>query len=456
MKKYLYFLLQLTLLSSLNTIVAQSPQKISYQATLRNNVGNLIISNPVAIRISILSGSTNGTPVYVETHSTETNQNGLISIEIGNGVVTTGVFSNINWGANSYFIKTEVDPSGGTSYSISGTTQMLSVPYALYAENTKNSGKTTIILSGDITNAEAAALIAAQAGPNTEVIKIFDTTNVTSLDLSQITSLISLNVANNSALTSINLPNLKSVYEEILVGFNTNLNSFNAPLLETTPNIIFNNNALNTITFPAFKKTSDMLSASGTISFNEDNLTSISFPQAIQLNNFSANNCPKLNSLNLNSLKFCGTISIQDNPKLGNIQLPNLEDATLFIAKNSLLTNINTSNLIKSDDIYINENPLVESLNLNSLKDCNRLKIGNSNLSNLTITNLNNCPQLDFSGNKFSSMQVNSFLNKLTSVTPLNSKMITLNNQNPPAPPTGQGLIDKATLINNGNTVITD
>jgi hypothetical protein len=110
-------------------LFAQAPLKMSYQAVIRE-VGNALVSNhAVGMQISILQGSATGTPVYVETQTTTTNANGLVSIEIGNGTPITGTFSTIDWSAGPYFIKTETDPVGGTNYTaIVGTSQMLSVP----------------------------------------------------------------------------------------------------------------------------------------------------------------------------------------------------------------------------------------------------------------------------------------------------------------------------------------
>jgi hypothetical protein len=115
---------------------AQSPDKMSYQAVIRNSSNALVTNQPVGMRISILQGSSSGDAVYVETHSPTTNANGLASIEIGGGIVVSGTFSTINWANGPYFVKTETDPAGGTSYSIMGTSQLLSVPYALHAKNT--------------------------------------------------------------------------------------------------------------------------------------------------------------------------------------------------------------------------------------------------------------------------------------------------------------------------------
>ncbi len=117
-------------------MLAQAPQKMSYQSVVRNAGNNLVISSPVGMRISVLQGSASGTAVYVETQSATTNTNGLASLEIGGGTAVTGTFAGINWSTGGpYFIKTETDPSGGTAYTVTGTSQLQSVPYALYAAN---------------------------------------------------------------------------------------------------------------------------------------------------------------------------------------------------------------------------------------------------------------------------------------------------------------------------------
>ena len=121
-----------------NTIFAQAPQKMSYQAVIRNTSGNLIVDTPVGIKISILQGSTSGTEVFSETHNPTTSSNGLASIEIGAGTPITGTFAILNWGLGPFFIKTETDPTGGTNYTISGTSQLLSVPYALHAKTAES------------------------------------------------------------------------------------------------------------------------------------------------------------------------------------------------------------------------------------------------------------------------------------------------------------------------------
>ena len=124
------------------TVWAQSPQKMSYQAVVRDASNNPVTNSTVGIQISILKDNPTGTLVYSEIQTPSTNENGLISIEIGNELG----FDAIDWSNGIYFIKTEVDPAGGTDYSITGTSQLLSVPFALLAKTAENA------LSGDYNN----------------------------------------------------------------------------------------------------------------------------------------------------------------------------------------------------------------------------------------------------------------------------------------------------------------
>lgn len=142
MKKGLLFL-TLSIISL--SIFAQAPQRFSYQAVIRESNGNLKTSGNVSVRINILQGTSTGTSVYSETHPTvAVNSNGLITLQIGGGTVGSGTFNTINWGGNTYFLRTETDLTGNSNYTnaITGTTQLLSVPYALNAANGLPSGGT--------------------------------------------------------------------------------------------------------------------------------------------------------------------------------------------------------------------------------------------------------------------------------------------------------------------------
>ena len=136
MKKTLFFsfFVALTYLS-----FGQSPNKMSYQAVIRNSTNNLVVNQPIGMQVSIIQGSSTGTVVFSERHTPATNANGLVSIEIGDGIPVFGVFSGIDWGNGPFFIKTETDPNGGVSYSITGVSQLLSVPFSLYSSMSDSS-----------------------------------------------------------------------------------------------------------------------------------------------------------------------------------------------------------------------------------------------------------------------------------------------------------------------------
>ncbi len=168
--KKLYFLVGALLLTGVS--FAQAPQKMTYQAVLRNSMNNLVVSAPVGMRVSILQGSATGTAVYVETHTTTTNANGLATVKIGDGTVVSGTFSAIDWSTGNYYVKTETDLAGGTNYTISGTTELLSVPYALYAENAGVAGPQGVGISSTVDN-----------GDGTFTLNYTDGTSFTTADL---------------------------------------------------------------------------------------------------------------------------------------------------------------------------------------------------------------------------------------------------------------------------------
>jgi len=130
----------------------QTPEKMSYQAIVRDASNTLLVDKLVGIKVSILQNSETGSEVYVETHSVVTNMNGLVALEIGTGV-TSYDFSSIDWTNGPYFVKVETDPNGADNYSISGVSQLMSVPFALYAKTSGNG----------ITSDQADAIVANTA-----------------------------------------------------------------------------------------------------------------------------------------------------------------------------------------------------------------------------------------------------------------------------------------------------
>src|SRR5574344_717604 len=157
MKKYITLIVAVFLTA---TLWAQSPQKSSYQAVVRNASDALVKSTAIGMKVSILKGSATGTAVYVETQTPTTNANGLVSVSIGSGTVVSGDFSTIDWANGPYFIKTETDPAGGTSYTITGTSQLLSVPYALHAKTAESVTGTITETDPTFTSSEAANITA--------------------------------------------------------------------------------------------------------------------------------------------------------------------------------------------------------------------------------------------------------------------------------------------------------
>ncbi len=134
-----YFLLLLTFILGIEFMYGQVPEKMSYQAIIRNSSGQILSNQIVSIKASIIQGSSNGNVVFSEHLSGTTNVNGLFTSAIGSGTALIGSFNSIDWSLGNYYLKTETDPTGGTNYTIAGTSELLSVPYAMYAKSSGSS-----------------------------------------------------------------------------------------------------------------------------------------------------------------------------------------------------------------------------------------------------------------------------------------------------------------------------
>jgi uncharacterized protein (TIGR02145 family) len=119
------------------SLYGQTPASFAYQAVVRAPGGEVIADTTVGLKLTILRDSVNGSAVYSETHSPRTDATGLMSVELGVGIASLGQFSSIDWKSGPYFVKSEIDPLGGATYTLSGTTPILSVPYALYADSSQ-------------------------------------------------------------------------------------------------------------------------------------------------------------------------------------------------------------------------------------------------------------------------------------------------------------------------------
>lgn len=157
--------------------ISQAPQKINFQSVLRNTNGEVVSNSMLSLKISVLSGTITGTAVYIETHDKTTDAGGLISVQIGGGAVLSGVFGNINWGSSAHFIKLEADFTGGNSYVLLGTQELMSVPYALYSSKTDTSvlnltSRFSTKLSGADTTSLSARINAKSSLSDTSLLNL--------------------------------------------------------------------------------------------------------------------------------------------------------------------------------------------------------------------------------------------------------------------------------------------
>jgi len=152
MKKF--YVIICVAIALLTQLQAQAPQGFNYQATVRDAGGNLILNTSVYFKFNIQQGSQTAVPSYTEVHFVPTDDLGQVNLVIGQGTPSTGVFSQLDWSLGSYFLSIELDT--GSGYVAMGTTQLLSVPYALYAENSGNSTPTTPNLEAVLTENNSA------------------------------------------------------------------------------------------------------------------------------------------------------------------------------------------------------------------------------------------------------------------------------------------------------------
>jgi hypothetical protein len=507
---------------------SQAPQRMAYQSIIRNTGGSLVVSSAIGVKVSILRDSETGTVVYQETFNGSTNENGLLTLEIGGGTPVSGTFSAIDWTTGIYFVKTETDPAGGTNYSITGIGQLLSVPYAFYAAGTPNQGKTSIVLTGDITNAEAAAQIARESGYNTENILIINTTQLTTVDFPAITGLLTIDVSENASLTNvsfsaltkifrdvdikgnpnlaqINFPVLKNIYgKDFSINSNILLQTISMPLLETASSAycrfisnyaltqlslgalqkaatidIINNIGLTSISLPQLTKCSSTLNIQGNLGLTSVNLnllnqvsvfavhsnpliTNLSFPQATSFSNVGIENCAALQSVSMPLLNGSNFV-VQNVPALTSLNLAAFDTGDLMVI-NSGLTTFSLPNLHHPRSVSLTGNSQLTSVDFSTIQSV-ETSLGATYNPNLTAINFPNNlvigigaqpGSIYLNNNRLNSTVVNSVLNKAVNYTPATGHSYYLQDQSPAAPPTGQGLIDKQTLINNGNNVTTD
>ena len=320
-------------------------------------------------------------------------------------------------------------------------------------------GLTYVYFQGNITDAEAQSIIDTQIGSTTQFITVRNTTQLTTLDLSKVTKLVDLNVANNEALTTLQLPNIITIYRVLIFQNNPLAQQLIFPSLTyvnttlVSGNISTNNTSLQQLTFPVLEEAAE-------ISISDTNITSLEFPLLNSVSSFNIYGNLNLSNLTINPFSQCYNFSLGKS-KITTINLSALTAVknSLYIDNNTLLTSVELPLLENVSQLHISTNNSLTYVNLPKLTTSdNSIDItGNSVLTNVNIPLINSFFFLTLQHNALDSNFINSFLNQLVTTTPnITNTNIDLSNQNPTAPPSGQGITDKNALIANGNQVITD
>jgi hypothetical protein len=492
-------LLALTFLLVSNFVLAQAPNKMSYQAVIRDNSNALITSQIVGMQISILQGSANGTAVYSETQIPTTNTNGLASIEIGGGTVVLGSFSTINWANGPYFIKTETDPAGGTNYTITGTSQLLSVPYAMYAANSGSSipgpqgpagndgapgpqgpiglsgaqgpagndgaagaqgltGATGAVGPQGQTGATGPQGIQGPTGPQGPIGPqgipgTYTAGNGIAINGQVISNIGDLSVTNEIqqlTLTDDTLLSLSNGGGSVVLPFNSR--GIRRIVLAGDYSQSEFDQLLQEMIGPDTEEIQ---------LYNLSNVTNFSVNSLSKLYSLSILNCNGITNISLPNLQYVyNGIGISGNTNLQSILMPILNKVfgTFGIFNNSALTSLNFPNLIFCNEVLFSFNDSITSIQLNNLNNAQSINFNsNTNLTTILMSNLTRFFSFSSTANKLPTLQINALLNLFVSIFPsIQGKEIYLQNQSPSAPPSGQGIVDKQILMNNGNNLITD
>lgn len=470
------------------SVYSQIPNNLSFQAVIRNASNQLVVSSPVGIRVSLLQGGINGTAVYSETHNVTTNTNGLVTLEIGGGAPASGIYNAIDWSKGNYFIKIEADPAGGSNYSIVTSSQILSVPYALYAKKSADVdslaaklkaidslvsanafiGENTIFITGDIDEIGVADKIKNEFGNATQQIIVSRCTQLKKLDLSFINRWVRFDISDNPVLSEINLSNIPILQSGANIYQNPQLNIVDLskvqevrciPNIQNPESIQINGPTLSQLFLNNLKKiyfASLYIGGPNFKNYTNNNLSEIyfSFLQVEGSQNISFNNLIMATTLYIGGTST-DTINLKRLKKADNLYLYDR------------MQKINLDSLVETGFFVINDNSgLLKTIEFPSLQKISNFSIAAKSLQSVSIASLNSIMSTAVDNASFgingllSSIEINSILAKLVAILPqassLQSSVRISLKQNFPAPPTGQGLIDKQILISRGHTVITD
>ncbi len=471
------------LISGITFSQTAPPQAFNYSGVARDAANNALSNQNIAVQFSILKGSTTGVILYAENHATSTDSFGVFNLKIGMGAVQSGVFATIDWSLDSYYLQVGLDASGGANFQLMGTTQFLSVPYALHAKTadmissgggTGGSGKTYVVITGDITDAQAALKIQQEVGSNTQFVWIIKTTQLTSLDVTGLTEAVEVNVQQNSQLSMLSFPDLAVVFNEVNVSQNYELLNLNFPSLISTENlfILSYNPKLNNINL------NTLSTSTGTISFYKNNLlNSVSLPALTKCGTIIFDsNCPSvtLPVLQEGSVYISGNIttslSVPSMTKGGfNIYANSLSSFSAPLLNEALYTSIGSAALTSlsfpsltniTDDWSCGGNslnsvtfPVLSSIGTNSSHD---FIINSSNIVNFSLPSLAMFEaRFNFIQNKFSQSTLDGIIDQIYNISPpITGKYIDISSQWGGGVPSIQAQIKIQTMIANGNTII--
>lgn len=401
------------------TVNSQAPEAFKYQAVVRDNAGNLMAEQSVNFQIDILKGALDGSAIYSETHSATTSAGGMVSLEIGNGT-TTDDFSSINWGEDSYFIKIWVNGNE------MGTSQLLSVPYALHANSAESiSGEITEsdpVYNGsqaaNITSSDVANL-ANLSGTNTGdqdlsglALKgaLEDTAAAIRDDIPDVSGFIAEETdplftgsvaagitANDTANWNSALPPIGSGTGNMIVAISGSVSDAEAAQIiedyggsNTKYLWVYNTTQLTTLDWSGLTELVELKLTGNQL------LSTVSIPDVVNAVNIQIFSNPTLLSINLNALEACNELNISKNENLGSVQLLNLEFANSFSFRfNSSINSLSLPNFENVNELYISSCISMTSLNLEGLLSVSgQLNIQWLGITSLSMPNLINIQYL--------------------------------------------------------------
>ncbi|MEO6190215.1 MAG: hypothetical protein ABIO44_07450 [Saprospiraceae bacterium] len=361
-----FFLILLSFLF-INRDWAQIPQGFSFQGIANDMQGKPAVEKDIKVEIKLLQGSSNGQLLYAETHTVHTNVNGLYSLSVGLGTPTFKLFSEIAWKNSPIFISVGIDINNGMNFNLAGTTQLLSVPYALYAEQTNNNScQLHLILSGNISDQDATKKIKEHLGPCTKFIWVQNTTKLTSIDLSGIDHLVELRIENNKSLREVKLPDLIELDIDVSIVNNPLLVKLDLKALTSVHgSTVLTNNGLDSLYFPLLGNVDANLVISENV-----NLTTVILPNLQETGSIILYSNSKITELScLKLIKVDGEVKLSYNTILINFSMPMLQEVgNLTLSYNTLLISCSMPMLKVVGNLTLHYNEVMNSLQLPQLK----------------------------------------------------------------------------------------